>query len=89
MRKKWKKILAACCAAALIATAPGMTVLASEYQEDTYEEVLEDLSEESSAPVLQDDAEEVHEESGEALAADEEELDDVAQKQPMKQPYRK
>ena len=40
MRKNWKKILAACCAAALIATAPGMTVLASEYQEDTYEEVL-------------------------------------------------
>jgi hypothetical protein len=36
------------------------------------------MSEESSVPVLQDDAEEVHEESGEALAADEEELDDVA-----------
>lgn len=56
MGKRLKKIFAVCCAAAILAATPGMTVLASESREEALENVPEDMSEESSVTALQDDA---------------------------------
>ena len=76
MGKRWKGILAACCAAALIATAPGMTVLAAGMQEDSAYVFEGEEQEEATAieEVMQEEAiPSFEEEEREEAAAIEEE----------------
>ena len=81
MGKRWKGILAACCAAALIATAPGMTVLAAGMQEDSAYVFEGEEQEEATAieEVMQEEAiPSFEEEEREEAAAIEEETQEEA-----------
>ena len=87
-RKIWKKMLAAGCAASLLVTAPGMTVLADQLQEDEVieteaedpgDDVINENGAEQSEDVLEESAEDVItiEEGTEPLSIEEKTVDSV------------
>ena len=87
-RKIWKKLLAAGCAVSLLTTAPGMTVLADQLQEDEVivteaedpgEDVINENGAEQSEEVLEESAKDVIsiEEGTEPLSIEEKIVDSV------------
>lgn len=87
-RKIWKKLLAAGCAVSLLTTAPGMTVLADQLQEDEEivteaenpgDDVINENGAEQSEDVLEESAEDVItiEEGTEPLSIKEKTVDSV------------
>ena len=87
-RKIWKKLLAAGCAVSLLTTAPGLTVLADQLQEDEVivteaedpgEDVINENEAEQSEEVLEESAKDVItiEEGTEPLSIEEKIVDSV------------